>query len=133
MTASRIVVALASSLLVFAGAAKHYTFFSRPFTRDSIFNSREMLLWFGIAEITIGLICLCWNARKFAWSLQVGCYATFIILVINSQDVFVVPSSCGCIGALPISPVTMGFLDLGILMSLLTWMPFRWATGSNAT
>jgi hypothetical protein len=98
MFAGRLVIAIASSLIVFAGVAKGYTFVSNPLARDAIFDSREMLFWFGTIEISVGLLCLACNGRRFAWFLQVACYAAFILLVFNSKYVFAAPTSCGCMG-----------------------------------
>jgi hypothetical protein len=111
--ATRYIVA---AILIFAAIAKTSGYLLQPLPQLRVRTLMQVEI-----EMLLGVWLLCGIMVRAAWLAAVCCFGAFaaLTLIMTLRG----DSSCGCLGALDVSPRQMLVLDSLVLAALLLWRP----------
>ena len=119
---SRIVMAVAACILLFAAATKYLMIMGEPILSKSFWQSREFYIIHVFLTTGLGIWLLCGLFKKAAWLLSILAFSVFILD--NIYKIVVGSASCGCFGRVEVNPwITMTVINIPLLLLLIYFRP----------
>ncbi|MCR4415723.1 MAG: hypothetical protein NUV77_25195, partial [Thermoguttaceae bacterium] len=110
-------------LLVTAAGLKAHQLATEATVGDGIMHSRWFILTVTECELLLGVWLLSGIARRASWAATVMCFVGFA--VVSGYKIIEGESTCGCFGAVSVSPAQTIALDVVVLLALLVWRPLN--------
>jgi hypothetical protein len=118
---SRLVFVVAGVVLLVAAVLKGYRLAVDSFFTEDFLPNRTIATLAILFELGLGLVLLAGVFPQLTRLIAIGCFTIF--LVVSITHVVEGRSSCGCFGALQVTPWATGVLDLGLLGFLVVLPP----------
>ena len=112
---------LAAAVLLIAAGLKCAQLSSEPVLGHSILDNRWLLMGLVEFELLFGFWLLANVTPRLNWLLLVGCFSAFTC--VSLYKALSGYATCGCFGAVRISPWYSGTVDLAFVAALLLWPP----------
>ena len=112
---------LAAVVLLTAAGLKTHQLATEPILAKTWLDNRWLLMAAVEFELFFGLWLLWNNLPRLTWLAALGCFSLFTCISLYKASAGY--TSCGCLGAMKTSPISMSVFDLAMVLAFLICRP----------
>ena len=118
----RLIFPLVGVVLLVAALLKGQELLTVPSANHDIWTYRPFLVFQVVFELILAVWILSGLWKQATWCVTAACF--FVFSCVTCYKGFIGADSCGCFGKIHVNPwITLGLIDLPLLIALLTFPP----------